>query len=87
MLIAHDAGLTGTRHISTGCTLTYHTSEGAYQLTLDNDGDPFVWTSNYQVISKVYLQKHSSLSRTYTSNKKDIKMVQTSMANKKFSED
>ena len=52
----------------------------AYQLTLDNDGDPFVWTSNFQVISKVYLEKHSSLPRTYLLNKKDKKMVQEGMA-------
>ena len=52
----------------------------AYQLTLDNDGDPFVWTSNFQVISKVYLEKHSSLPRTYLLNKKDGKMVQQGMA-------
>ena len=30
----------------------------SYQLTLDNDGSPFVWTSNIQIISKVYLTKH-----------------------------
>ena len=53
----------------------------AYQLTLDNDGDPFVWTSNFQLISKVYLAKHSSLPRTYLVNKKDIKMVRQGMAN------
>ena len=46
----------------------------------DNDGDPFVWTSNFQVISKVYLEKHSSLPRTYLLNKKDGKMVQQGMA-------
>ena len=52
----------------------------AYQLTLDNDGDPFVWTSNFQVISKVYLGKHSSQPHTYLLNKKDHKMVQQGMA-------
>jgi hypothetical protein len=52
----------------------------AYQLTLDNDGDPFVWTSNYQVISKVYLKKHSSQPRTYVQNKKDGQMVKKAMA-------
>ena len=46
----------------------------------DNDGDPFVWTSNFQVISKVYLEKHSSLPHTYLLNKKDAKMVQQGMA-------
>ena len=52
----------------------------AYQLTLDNDGDPFVWTSNFQIISKVYLTKHSSLPRSYLLNKKDSKMVRQGMA-------
>ena len=32
-----------------------------YKLTSDNDGEPFRWTSNYQIISKVYLKKHSRL--------------------------
>ena len=26
-----------------------------YKLTSDNDGEAFRWTSNYQIISKVYL--------------------------------
>ena len=52
----------------------------AYQLTLDNDGDPFVWTSSFQIISKVYLEKHSSLPRTYLLNKKDAKMVKQGMS-------
>ena len=52
----------------------------AYQLTLDNDGDPFVWTSNFQIISKVYLEKHLSQPRTYVLNKKDGKMVKNEMA-------
>ena len=52
----------------------------AYQLTLGNDGDPFVGTSNFKVISKVYLEKHSSLPRTYLLNKKDGKMVRDGMA-------
>ena len=52
----------------------------AYQLTLDNDGDPFVWTSNFQIISKVYLEKHLSQPRTYVLNKKDGKMVKSEMA-------
>ena len=47
----------------------------SYQLTLDNDGSPFVWTSNIQIISKVYLTKHSSQPRTYVLNKKDLKML------------
>ena len=56
-----------------------------YKLTLDNDGTPFQWTSNYQVISKVYLKKHSSLSRTYDLNKKDTTMVKKGM--KKLAEE
>jgi hypothetical protein len=52
----------------------------AYQLTLDNDGSPFEWTSNIQIISKVYLTKHHSLPRTYLLNKKDGKMVKQGMA-------
>ena len=51
-----------------------------YYLTLDNDGDPFVWTSNIQLISKVYLEKHSAQSRVYKLNKKDEKMLKTKMA-------
>ena len=31
------------------------------KLTSDNDGKAFRWTSNYQIISKVYPKKHSSL--------------------------
>ena len=37
----------------------------AYKLTLNNDGEPFPWTSNVQLISKVYLKKHTSQPRTY----------------------
>ena len=51
----------------------------AYQLTLDNDGAPFQWTPNVQLISKVYLKKHLSQPRTYNLNKKDAKMVRDSM--------
>ena len=40
-----------------------------------NDGDTFAWTSNIQLISKVYLKKHTSMGCTYTLNKKDYKMV------------
>ena len=50
------------------------------EAALDNDGDPFVWTSNFQVISKVYLEKHLSLPRTYLLNKKHGNMVQQGMA-------
>ena len=45
-------------------------------------GDVFAWTSNVQLISKVYLKKHTSMGRTYTLNKKDSKMVGDAMKKK-----
>ena len=48
----------------------------------NNDGDTFAWTSNIQLISKVYLKKHTSMGRTYTLNKKDSKMVGDAMKKK-----
>ena len=45
----------------------------------NNDGDTFAWTSNIQLISKVYLKKHTSMGRTYTLNKQDYKMVNDTM--------
>ena len=54
----------------------------AYKLTLNNDGAPFRWTPNVQLITKVYLKKHLSQPRTYTINKKDKKMVGSAMAKK-----
>ena len=54
----------------------------AYKLTLNNDGVPFVWTPNVQLITKVYLKKHLSQARTYTLNKKDVKMITTAMVSK-----
>ena len=36
-------------------------------------------SSNFQIISKVYLEKHSSLARAYRLNKKDEKMVKEGM--------
>ena len=45
----------------------------------NNDGATFEWTSNYQLVSKVYLKKHALQARTYTLNKKDSKMVQTAV--------
>ena len=54
--------------------------KGSGAESCNNDGDPFVWTSNFQVISKVYLEKHLSLPRTYLFNKKDGKMVKQGMA-------
>ena len=32
----------------------------------DNDGEAFRWTNNYQIISKVYLKKHSNLPLCYS---------------------
>ena len=54
----------------------------AYKLTLNNDGEPFRWTPNVQIISKVYLKKHTSQGRTYILNNKDAKMVKDSMRNR-----
>ena len=54
----------------------------AYKLPLDNDKLPFHWTGTVQIISKVYLKKHSEQSRTYVLNKKDAKMVKDAMAKK-----
>jgi hypothetical protein len=54
----------------------------AYKLTLNNDGVPFRWTPNVQLITKVYLKKHLSQARTYTLNKKDVKMITTAMVSK-----
>ena len=52
-----------------------------YELTLDNDGAPFTWTSNFQVITKVYLTKHPGLPRAYKLNyQKDAKMTKQAMA-------
>ena len=50
-----------------------------YKLMANNDGATFEWTSNYQLVSKVYLKKHALQARTYTLNKKDSKMVQTAV--------
>ena len=69
---ADGSSVTGQRY--------QNSQTAAYQLTLDNDGDPFVWTSNFQIISKVFLDKHPTLPRTYLLNKKDGKMVKSGMA-------
>ena len=50
-----------------------------YKLTSDNDGEAFRWTSNYQIISKVYLKKHSSLPLCYSLSAADKKMVTSTM--------
>ena len=52
----------------------------AYKLMTNNDGVPFCWTSTIQIVSKIYLKKHSSQPRSYTLNKKDAKMVGTDVA-------
>ena len=52
----------------------------AYKITLNNDGVPFQWTPNLQLISKVYLKKNLSQGRTYTLKKKDAKMVKAGVA-------
>lgn len=67
-----------------------HSQRRQYEASLDallaevqrvrtDDGDPFVWTSNWQLISKVYLEKHPDLPRTYKLNKNDNKMVREVM--------
>ena len=50
-----------------------------YKLTSDNNGEAFRWTSNYQIISKVYLKKHSSLPLCYSLSAADKKMVTSTM--------
>ena len=42
-------------------------------------GAAFRWTSNYQIISKVYLKKHSSLPLCYSLSAADKKMVTSTM--------
>ncbi len=49
------------------------------KLTSDNDGEAFRWTSNYQIISKVYLKKHSTLPLCYSLSAADKKMVTSTM--------
>ena len=48
------------------------------------DGSPVSWqryqNQQFQIISKVYLEKHLSQPRTYVLNKKDGKMVKSEMA-------
>ena len=69
---ADGSPVTGQRYQNPGTA--------AYQLTIDNDGAPFEWTSNFQLISKVYLKKHTKFPRTYLLNKKDKKMVTQGLA-------
>ena len=49
----------------------------AYKLMRNNDGVAFTYTPQVQIISKVFLKKHSQLPMTYTLNAKDAKMVGT----------
>ena len=58
--------MTGGRYQNKHCA--------AYKLTRDNDGAAFVYTSNVQLISKVYLQK-TSQPDVCTLSKKDKKML------------
>ena len=53
-----------------------------YKLMLDNDGAPFVYTSNLQVISKVYLKKLLAWARTFSLNRSDATMVKKKVAAK-----
>ena len=46
-------------------------------LMRNNDGVAFTYTPQVQIISKVFLKKHSQLPMTYTLNAKDTKMVGT----------
>ena len=41
--------------------------------------EAFRWTSNYQIISKVYLKKHSTLPLCYSLSAADKKMVTSTM--------
>ena len=51
-------------------------------MSFSTPGDVFAWTSYAQLISKVYLKKHTSMGRTYTLNKKDSKIVVDTMKKK-----
>jgi len=44
----------------TACATSQNRACKYYKLTSDNDWEAFRWTSNYQIISKVYLKKHSA---------------------------
>ena len=52
-----------------------------YKLMANNDSEHFQWTSNVQLISKVYLKPHTS-ERWHTLNAKDRKMVATAVTKK-----
>ena len=50
-----------------------------YKLPIDNNGELFRWTSNCQLISKVYLHK-STTQPWYTLNTADRNMVQSTVS-------
>ena len=52
-----------------------------YKLMANNNDEHFQWTSNVQLISKVYLKQHSS-ANCYTLNSKDKKMVSAAVQKK-----
>ena len=55
----------------------------AYNVQIrNNDGEPFRWTPNVQLISKVDLRKHTSQPRTYNLNKQDANMVKAAVTKK-----
>ena len=56
-----------------------HKSCKGYKLPFDNSGELFRWTSNCQLISKVYLHK-STTHPWYTFNTADRKMVQSAVS-------
>ena len=60
------------------CRQCWTLSKGKAVGLSDNDGA----TPNVQLISKVYLKKHTSQPRTYSLNKKDAKMVKDAVAKK-----
>ena len=52
----------------------------AYDVQIrNNDDEPFRWTPNVQLISKVDLRKHTSQPRIYNLNKQDAKMVKNAV--------
>ena len=61
-----------------GATLVgyQHKACVGYRLMTNNDGGHFQWTSNVQLISKVYLKAHTNL-KWHILNSKDKKMVTT----------
>ena len=56
-----------------------HNSCKGYKLPIDNNGELFRWTSNCQMISKVYLHK-STTQPWYTFNTADRNMIQSAVS-------